>query len=214
MIHANQSINNVKENKLFKKLLTYIAFRNKKYVGLYRRFARPSGEEYAKLIKHHRFFFAMGDNCFIVPDSYLGGAKHIKLGNNVLLASCNLFTHDGVVSVLNKAYGMKLDAVGFIVIGNNVFIGHLAKVMRNVTIGDNCIIAAGSIVTKDVPSNSIVAGIPAKIIGQTDKLAQKMLEESKSLPWYHLIEKRNGSFDPNMEEELTQLRNNYFFGND
>lgn len=51
-----------------------------------------------------------------------------------------------------------------IVIGNHVWIGTRAIIMKGVTIGDNVIIAAGAIVTKDVPSNSIVAGIPASII--------------------------------------------------
>lgn len=51
-----------------------------------------------------------------------------------------------------------------IVIGENVWVCEGARINRGVTIGDNAIIAAGAIVTKDVPANSIVAGIPAKVI--------------------------------------------------
>lgn len=51
-----------------------------------------------------------------------------------------------------------------IIIGENVWVCEGARINRGVTIGDNAIIAAGAIVTKDVPANSIVAGIPAKVI--------------------------------------------------
>ncbi|MDE7120196.1 MAG: hypothetical protein K2O10_06260 [Muribaculaceae bacterium] len=51
-----------------------------------------------------------------------------------------------------------------VVIGENVWVCEGARINRGVTIGDNAIVAAGAIVTKDVPANSIVAGIPAKVI--------------------------------------------------
>ena len=51
-----------------------------------------------------------------------------------------------------------------VTIGNHVWIGTRAIIMKGVTIGDGAIIAAGAIVTKDVPANTIVAGVPAKVI--------------------------------------------------
>ncbi len=51
-----------------------------------------------------------------------------------------------------------------IIIGENVMLGHNVRVCKGVTIGDNCIIGANSIVTKNIPSNCIAAGIPAKIV--------------------------------------------------
>lgn len=53
---------------------------------------------------------------------------------------------------------------GPIRIGNNVWIGARATILPNVKIGDNCIIAAGAVVTKDVEPNTIVGGVPAKLI--------------------------------------------------
>ena len=51
-----------------------------------------------------------------------------------------------------------------IIIGNNVWIGTEARICKGVTIGDNAIIAANAVVTKDVPANAIAAGNPAKIV--------------------------------------------------
>ena len=53
---------------------------------------------------------------------------------------------------------------GEVRIGNNVFIGVNAVILRNVTIGDNSVVGAGSIVSKDVPSCSVVVGNPARVI--------------------------------------------------
>ena len=51
-----------------------------------------------------------------------------------------------------------------IVIGNHVWIGRRAMIMKGVTIGDGAVVAAGAIVTKDVPPNCVVAGVPARVV--------------------------------------------------
>ena len=78
-------------------------------------------------------------------------------------------THDGGISVLNNLGCFEkniMDKLGKIKVGNNVFIGKDATIMPGVTIGDNVVIGLGSIVTKDVESNSVVCGIPAKKLKQ------------------------------------------------
>lgn len=101
----------------------------------------------------------------------------VEIGNDCLLSgNLGFFTHDGGVKVLNSlSYfdGKSMDKVGKIVIGDNCFIGNSAKIMSGVTIGDNVIVGAGSIVTKDVPSNSVAAGVPAKVICTIDEFYQK-----------------------------------------
>jgi tetrahydrodipicolinate N-succinyltransferase len=59
-----------------------------------------------------------------------------------------------------------------VTIGDNVLIGANAVVIEGVQVGDNAVIAAGAIVTKDVPANTVVAGVPAKVIKQIDEKTQ------------------------------------------
>ena len=92
-------------------------------------------------IDTHRGKVVIGDNCLITS-----GAK--------------IISHDGSSRMIDQSdYGE-----GEVKIGNNVFIGVNAVILRNVTIGDNSVIGAGAIVSKDVPSCSVVVGNPARVI--------------------------------------------------
>lgn len=110
----------------------------------------------------------LGKNNMIADYSHWGTEPYlIKIGNNCQLTyGCKLFTHGGA-NVLRNKYP-DFDAFGKIVIGDWVYIGTNALIMPGVTIGDNVLVAAGSVVTKSVPSNSVVAGNPAKIICSVD----------------------------------------------
>lgn len=66
---------------------------------------------------------------------------------------------------------------------DNVFIGANSTIMYNVKIGPNAIVAAGSVVTRDVPEGTIVGGNPAKVIGYVDKLAKKRVENFDMPSW-------------------------------
>ena len=69
--------------------------------------------------------------------------------------------------------------IGCIKIGNNVFIGTKSVICPDVCIGDNVIITAGSVVSKDVPSNSVVRGNPAVFVCNTDQLMMLRIEKEK-----------------------------------
>lgn len=89
----------------------------------------------------------------------------VKIGNNVFLnRNFTLLTHDYVTNVFKELYGEFVPSSGKVVIGNNVNFGIDCTVLKGVTIGDNCFIGSGSIVTKDIPANSVAVGRPAKVI--------------------------------------------------
>ena len=107
----------------------------------------------------------------------------VEIGNNVRMNNYfTLLTHDFATSVLTNKYGEFLPSSGKVKIGNNVYFAQRCTVMKGVTIGDNCIIGYGSLVTKDIPSNSVVAGSPARVICTLEeyyeKRKTKALEES------------------------------------
>ncbi|MBX7172165.1 MAG: acyltransferase [Pyrinomonadaceae bacterium] len=196
---------------ILKKLLRFIAFRYGRATKLYLCFCQPNGEEWADFLKKRNFLFGMGEDCAIQTNVVFTDPKYVRLGNNVRLSGCTLFGHDGSVNMINRAFGWKIDRVGKIDIRDNVFIGHGAIILPNVTIGANVIIAAGAVVNRDVPENSVVAGVPAKEVAKFDELAQKMKEQSAKLPWIKLIEKREGSFDSQLQPILDNLRCKYFW---
>jgi len=113
----------------------------------------------------------IGDNVIINNDCHIGCINKIIIGNNVLLAS-KVYISDhfhGTISSeeLNiPPAKRKLYFKGAVVIHDNVWIGENVVIMPNVTIGRNSIIGANSVVTHNVEENSVIAGVPAKIIRQ------------------------------------------------
>ena len=128
-------------NFLRERLAAY-ALKHGRLLGVYRRFCNPDGDAWAGVLKRHLGLKAMGDRCFIQTNVTITDPTYVKLGNNVRLSGCTLFGHDGAVNMLRRAYGIRIDKVGKIEIGNNVFVGHQAIIMPGVTIGSNAIVAA------------------------------------------------------------------------
>ncbi len=88
----------------------------------------------------------------------------ITIGDNVSMnTNIALITHDFVSGVFLNVYNDFIPSSGRITIGNNVRFGINCTVLKGVTIGDNCFIGAGSVVSSDIPSNSIASGNPAKV---------------------------------------------------
>lgn len=121
----------------------------------------------------------------------------IEIGWDCLIAGCTFHTHDGGVKVLNSLNyfcGETMDKMGRIKVGNNCFIGLGSRIMGGVIIGDNCIIGAGSIVTKSVPSNTVVAGVPAKILCTIDEYYQRNIERGTLYKTTNLNKKEKDLF--------------------
>ena len=101
----------------------------------------------------------IGTGCKLCKHATLDTHGNLEIGNNVTVSGrAVLLTHDASEELTGKknSYNTK--------IGNNVFIGINSIVLTGVTIGDNSIVGAGSVVTKDIPPNEIWAGNPAKKI--------------------------------------------------
>lgn len=126
--------------------------------------------------KNIRFGLKIGSNYYIHSRVDFGSEPYlITIGNHVRITEGVKFvTHDGGIWIFRNEESLRdIDLFGPITIGDNVHIGTNAIIMPNVTIGDNVIIGCGSIVTKDVPSNSVVAGVPAKVIESIEEYKQK-----------------------------------------
>ncbi|MBF0751082.1 acetyltransferase [Rodentibacter genomosp. 1] len=117
--------------------------------------------------------------CF--PPFYTDFGKNIHIGKNVFFnIGCSfqdrggIFIGDGTmigmnVNIATLNHGLTVETRGTtyaapIHIGRNVWIGSNATILAGVSIGDNAVIAAGAVVTKNVPTNSVVGGVPAKVI--------------------------------------------------
>ena len=117
----------------------------------------------------------------LFPPFHTDCGKNIKVGKNVFINSCCKFQDQGGIEIGNGVligHNVTLATLNHderpshrqniypksIKIGNNVWIGSNATILQGVTIGDGAIIGANAVVTKDVPKNTIVTGIPAKII--------------------------------------------------
>jgi acetyltransferase-like isoleucine patch superfamily enzyme len=200
--------------RLFNRLIRWLAWEHGRFEWLYRR-TNPNGYEWAAYLKHRNTFYAQGEDCYILPSALMKEAsnpKFIRLGNNIRIGSATFLCHDGSVHVFNRSLGLQLDRVGKIDVLDNVFIGEGAMILPNVVIGPNAIVAAGAVVSRDVPANTVAAGVPAKPVAKLDDLVERWKKEFESLPWAPLIANRTGEKDEALEPELDRLRTEYFFG--
>lgn len=141
--------------------------------------AKCSTKSYVKYMKKRGVL--IGDNICIRDirsiEIDLTRPTLISIGNNVCLnRNFKLFTHDYVSGIFIHKYNDFIASSGRVVIGNNVRFGTDCIVLKGTKIGDNCFIAAGSIVTKNIPDNCIAAGIPARVICSMDEYYEKRKE--------------------------------------
>lgn len=144
--------------------------------GLYERFRMKFANTYTLAKIHQKKGVVMGDNCQVFGNVSFGSEPYlVTLGNNVKITSgCSFITHDGGVEVLrNLGMLQNAEVFGRIKLGNNVFVGNHCTFLPNVSVGDNVVIGTGSVVTKDIPSNSIAAGVPCKVIKTLEQYYEK-----------------------------------------
>jgi acetyltransferase-like isoleucine patch superfamily enzyme len=116
-------------------------------------------------IRCHEGVVSIGAKTVMGQECTISAYQRIKIGRECVIADRAMFIDfdHGVVEVERpiRLQGIYKRDVN---VGNNVWIGYGACILRGVTIGDNAIIGTNSVVTKDVPANAVVAGLPAKVI--------------------------------------------------
>ncbi|EOU3284518.1 sugar O-acetyltransferase [Vibrio harveyi] len=151
---------------------------------------RPSeGEKRSNILNH--LLASVGKNCYIEPPLRANWGCHTHLGDNVyanfnltLVDDTHIYIGDHVMIGPNVTIAtaghpiepeLRRDIAQFNIpvhIGNNVWIGANSVVLPGVTIGENSVIGAGSVVTKDIPANVVAVGNPCRVlreIGEHDK---------------------------------------------
>ena len=132
------------------------------------------------------FGYQVPQSLRVFPPLYADFGKNISVGEGVFINACCHFQdhggvtlgdgcqigHNVVFATLNHELLPERRNVTHpapIVLGKKVWVGSNATILQGVTIGDNAVIAAGAVVTKDVPANTIVGGVPARVIKRIDE---------------------------------------------
>ena len=134
-----------------------------------------------KLFNNHEMLYdyyrrggaKIGKHCLLCSSPMTREPYLINIGDNVTVSTNVTFvTHDNSIKLL---YPEKSDVFGKIVIGNNCFIGENTTILYGVTLADNIIVAAGSVVTKSFrDSDIIIGGNPAHIINTWERFSEKI----------------------------------------
>lgn len=164
-----------------------------------------SAEKRSALMKNK--FYRIGRNVKLYTLNFGTEPWLISIGDNVTVAADVTFvTHDvscyHIARILNIGEN-SVDKIGSITLMDNCFIGTKTILMPNTSVGRNSIIAAGSIVTKDIPNNEVWGGAPARYIMDVSDYAKRVVDASKNYPW---LQEKDLSVD-----EGKRIRQSYFF---
>jgi acetyltransferase-like isoleucine patch superfamily enzyme len=127
-------------------------------------------------LRCHEGEISIGAKTVMGQECTISAYKHVSIGRECVIADRVMlidFDH-GMVEV-DRPVRLQGIYKRDVRVGNNVWIGYGACVLRGVTVGDNAVIGTSAVVTKDVPANAVVAGVPARII--------RMRETPKTLRW-------------------------------
>lgn len=134
----------------------------------------------------------IGDRCYIGANVSFGrgGRDPIEVGDDCVLTGCTVLGHDALPALfLPELQGTTIfDRKSLkrqTVIGNRVFIGVNAVILPGVRVGDNSVIGAGAIVTKDIPAGSVAVGNPAQVVMPIEEFIAKHRRQYAEHPEYY-----------------------------
>lgn len=148
----------------------YIAIGNHVNIGSFCRITVSTNFNRYQTKSRRRTKIKIGNHVDIGNNSFISANNKIKIGNNVIISAYVFITdHDHRNDDIKKSPHLQpLTENGHVVIEDNVLIGTKSSLLKNITIGQHATIGANSVVTKNVPAYSVVAGNPARIIKQYD----------------------------------------------
>ena len=174
------------------KIINFLRYRFRKFLM-----------EEITLEDHIKRGMKVGENCSLMDGSTFdyGHCNLITIGNNVTIApQAYLLAHDA-----STKRDLGYTKIGLINIKDNVFIGARALIMPGVTVGENSIVAAGAVVTKDVPANTVVAGNPAQVITTKEEYINKnkiLLDKHPKFSWDY--SHGSGKLTEEMKKEMNE----------
>ena len=171
----------------------------------------PSAKKRTEFMRKHHLYGSIGENCLIQKRKLPLYSNLVFLHNNVNIASnVGFVTHDIIHRMLNQKFpeGGYTERVGCIEVMDNVFIGSGTRILYDTRIGSNVIIGSGSLVNKDIPDNSVYAGVPARFICTFDAYAEK------SKKWSEEFQELYGMDHPgNVSDKLAHQMYEVFLNN-
>ena len=134
----------------------------------------------------------IGSNTYVYKNVMFGrrGRDPISIGSNCVLTGCSIIGHDAST---NTALGLKfgeLSPIQPVIIEDDCFIGHGSIILMGVKIGKGSIVGAGAVVSSDVPTGSVVAGNPARVICTTAQLIEKRKQLAITHPEFFPVRPR------------------------
>ena len=144
---------------------------------LLRTFLHAGGYNRAEFLRKKDYFKSIGEHCYLQPWNFGTEPYMISFGNNVHIASGVTFINHDVSVFMLQYMDPKSEfkaKTGEITIGDNVFVGSNTILLYGTHIGNNVVIGAGSIVTKDIPDGVVAVGSPCKPIGNFDDWKERM----------------------------------------
>lgn len=146
----------------------------------------------------------VGDNVQFIEAPKFGSEPFlIEIGDNTkITANCTFINHDGAMYVIRSMEKYRdVRNFGRIKIGKNCFIGNNCTLLPGASMGDNCILGAGSVLNSSVPDNSVYAGVPAKYICSIFEYGDKALKNNVLYP--RELEKNRKALELYIAEHLS-----------
>jgi acetyltransferase-like isoleucine patch superfamily enzyme len=136
-------------------------------------------------IRCHEGKVRIGAKTVLGEDCTISAYQHVSIGEQCIVADrVMLIDFDHNVAEVDRPIRIQGIYKRDVRVGNNVWIGFGAQILRGVSVGDNSIVGAGAVVNRDVPANAVVAGVPARLI--------RMREAPLGLRWREPVEPAGG----------------------